>query len=42
MYTDSVVLAGLGTVLLMLGFFGGLYLVIRNDIKKHPGVKRRR
>lgn len=35
MFLDTVVIFGMLTVLLMCVFFGGLYLYIREDIKKH-------
>lgn len=35
MYMDSVVVAGILTVLLMLGFFGGVGAFVVRDIKRH-------
>lgn len=39
MYMDTVVLAGLATIGLIFGFFIWLYLLIKKDIKAHPGEK---
>ena len=35
MYMDTVVLAGLGTVVLVCGVFGFLYYLIKKDMKDH-------
>jgi hypothetical protein len=32
---DTVVFAGIGTVVLILGFFVWLYLLIKKDMKDH-------
>ncbi len=34
MYVDSVVLAGIGTVILMLAFFGGVVFFLMRDANK--------
>lgn len=34
MYMDTVVLAGIGTVLLMFGFFGGVGAFIVHDMRR--------
>ncbi len=36
MFFDGVVLAGIGTVILMISFFGGLYYFVRKDMDEHP------
>ncbi|WP_172962355.1 cytochrome c oxidase subunit CcoM [Hydrocarboniclastica marina] len=42
MYVDTVVLAGIGTVALMLSFFGGFgYFVYRDSHKKAGKTKTR-
>ena len=35
MYTDVVVIAGIGTVILMLGFFVGVGIFVMKDQKDH-------
>jgi len=35
MYTDVVVIAGIGTVLLTLGFFVGVGIFVMKDQKNH-------
>ncbi|GAA3586209.1 MULTISPECIES: cytochrome c oxidase subunit CcoM [Marinobacter] len=35
MYMDTVVFAGIGTVLLILAFFGGVGAFVAKDMKKH-------
>lgn len=40
MYIDTVVLAGIGTVALMLAFFGGMgYFIYRDSHKKNSGLR---
>lgn len=36
MFVDHVVIAGVGTVILMVSFFGGLYYFLRKDMDKNP------
>lgn len=36
MYIDEVVIAGLVIVTLTVGFFGGVYWFIKDDIAHHP------
>jgi len=42
MYTDVVVIAGIGTVVLMLGFFVGVGVFVMKDQKNHgeKGTKK--
>ncbi|GHD47708.1 hypothetical protein SAMN05216429_110153 [Marinobacter persicus] len=35
MYMDAVVIAGIGTVVLMLGFFVGVGIFVMKDQKNH-------
>jgi len=37
MYVDEYVISGILIVLLTVGFFGGVYRFIKNDIEKHKG-----
>jgi len=37
MYTDATVIAGIVTVLLMIGFFAGVGVFIMKDIRNHRG-----
>lgn len=39
MYVDTIVLAGLGTVGLMVSFFVGVVYVLRKDAQKHTHEK---
>jgi hypothetical protein len=39
MYVDTIVLAGLGTVGLMVAFFVGFVYVVRKDAQKHTPEK---
>ena len=40
MYLDTVVLSGLAIVVLSAAFFGGVYVMIRKDMEKHPADKK--
>lgn len=40
MYMDAVVFAGIATVVLLLGFFGGVGYFIYKDSHKKPEEKR--
>ncbi len=40
MYVDEYVIAGLIIIALTIGFFGGVYRFIKNDIAKHAGDKQ--
>ena len=40
MYVDEYVIAGLVIIALTIGFFGGVYRFIKNDIAKHAGNKQ--
>lgn len=42
MYMDSVVIAGIVTVLLILGFFGGVGAFIAYDMKHRKGKGEKR
>lgn len=35
MYMDAVVIAGIGTVVLMVGFFVGVGIFVARDVKHH-------
>lgn len=37
MYMDAVVIAGIGTVVLMVGFFVGVGIFVMKDQKSHGG-----
>ena len=39
MYVDEYVIAGLVIIALTIGFFGGVYRFIKNDIAKHEAQK---
>lgn len=39
MYVDTIVLAGIGTVALMIGFFGGVVYFLRKDAIKNSDSK---
>jgi len=42
MYVDEYVIAGLIIIALTVGFFGGVYRFIKNDIAKHEAKNQLR
>ncbi len=40
MYVDEYVIAGLVIIALTIGFFGGVYRFIKNDMAKHAADKQ--